>query len=153
MPPLRALGRQAGAGAGIRVLGALLLCLALWGCAPSPPVILSPPRKPIPAHTVWFYVKPYWPTPHRIIARLDTQALGGFSGGGTDCATLIQLRREAARLGANEVLLKVSAVFAAASLRTVPSGPAYQGFAAYSPHRTKAHALILNEKNCARLLR
>ncbi|EQD56070.1 hypothetical protein B1B_09069 [mine drainage metagenome] len=119
----------------------------------APPVLLSHPRQPIAPSAVWFYAKPYWPTPYRIIARLDTRSLGGFSSGGTDCATLIRLRRQAAALGANDVLLRVVAVFGVFSLSHVPSGPAYQGFAAYSPSHPKAHALILNEKNCKRLLR
>ncbi len=128
------------------------MVLALAGCL-APPRIVSPPRSPIAAQDVWFYTKPHWPKPYRIIARLDTTALGGFSGGGTNCAALMRLRREAAALGANDVLLRVSAVFGAISLSQYPSGPAYQGFAAYSTSHPKAHAMILNQKTCKRYLR
>ncbi len=131
----------------------MAVTLALTACMSAKPLLLGHPRRPISPERVWFYAKPYWPKPYHIIARLDTQALGGFSSGATDCATLIRLRREAARLGANDVLLRISAVFGVFSLSHVPSGPAYQGFAAYSPEHPKAHALILNEKNCKRLLR
>ncbi|MHB1544641.1 MAG: hypothetical protein ACYCS1_10545 [Gammaproteobacteria bacterium] len=49
--------------------------------------------------------------------------------------------------------MRVSAVFGVSPGYAPSSGPAYQGFAAYSPSHPKAHALILNEKHRKRLLR
>ena len=100
-------------GASLRVLTAMsprrllapaaLSILLLAGCANTHRVMLAPPR---PAITVE-QVKVYHVAPSRFeeIARLESSSAIGFGTPGQTDAALLRLRREAAKLGANGVLL------------------------------------------------
>lgn len=84
----------------------LLSVLLLSGCIASP-TFLRPAGKAIPLSQVRFYVKPQWPRQKVVIARLYTGGyLGGMSSIYLDCRILLALRKEAARIGANSVLLE-----------------------------------------------
>ncbi len=84
----------------------LLSVLVLSGCIASP-TFLRPAGKAIPLSRVRFYVKPHWPHQKVVIARLYTGGyLGGLSSLYVDCRILLALRKEAARIGANAVLLE-----------------------------------------------
>ena len=85
------------------VMGALL---ALSGCSlVGPPTALAPPRTPLPPHEVSFWVKPAWPHRFVLLAKLDTSLLGWDNSPGLNCRILEKLRQQAARMGANAVLL------------------------------------------------
>ncbi len=84
----------------------LLSVLLLSGCIASP-TFLRPAGKAIPLSQVRFYVKPQWPRQKVVIARLYTGGyLGGMSSIYLDCRILLALRKEAARIGADAVLLE-----------------------------------------------
>jgi len=84
----------------------LLAALSLTACATSH-VMIGKARPPISADMVQIYTRP--PTTHyEEIARLDTSSQGSFSftaQGKTD-AVINRLKTEAAKLGANGVLLQ-----------------------------------------------
>jgi hypothetical protein len=80
-----------------------LSALLLAGCASTHRVILSPPRPAIAVEQV----KVYHVAPKRFeeIARLESSSAIGFGTPGQTDAAIARLRREAAKLGANGVLL------------------------------------------------
>ena len=80
-----------------------LSALLLAGCASTHRVILSPPRPAIAVEQV----KVYHVAPKRYeeIARLESSSAIGFGTPGQTDAAIARLRREAAKLGANGVLL------------------------------------------------
>ena len=87
-----------------RLLTALALStLLLAGCASTHWVILSPPRPAIAVEQV----RVYHVAPKRFeeIARLESSSAIGFGTSGQTDAAIARLRREAAKLGANGVLL------------------------------------------------
>jgi hypothetical protein len=87
-----------------RLLTALALStLLLAGCASTHRVILAPPRPAIAVEQV----KVYHVAPKRFeeIARLESSSAIGFGTPGQTDAAIARLRREAAKLGANGVLL------------------------------------------------
>ncbi|GAB3745890.1 hypothetical protein [Lysobacter olei] len=87
-----------------RLLSALVLSvLLLGGCASTHRVILAPPRPAIAVEQV----KVYHVAPKRFeeIARLESSSAIGFGTAGQTDAAILRLRREAAKLGANGVLL------------------------------------------------
>lgn len=87
-----------------RLLSALALsALLLAGCASTHRVILAPPRPAIAVEQV----KVYHVAPKRFeeIARLESSSAIGFGTSGQTDAAIARLRREAAKLGANGVLL------------------------------------------------
>lgn len=87
-----------------RLLTALALStLLLAGCASTHRVILSPPRPAIAVEQV----RVYHVAPKRFeeIARLESSSAIGFGTSGQTDAAIARLRREAAKLGANGVLL------------------------------------------------
>ena len=92
----------------VRPLLLLLLALALAGCSTSH-VLTGTPRPPIDPSQVRIY---YGPPPggYEEIARLDVGS-GAFTYGKQNKANAVlrNLRREAARLGANGVLLQGTA--------------------------------------------
>ncbi len=82
----------------------LLLALALAaGCASTSKVMLGPARAPVAAEAVRVYVDP--PARFEEIARLETESAVGFGTPGQTDSAIARLRREAAALGANGVLL------------------------------------------------
>ena len=81
---------------------ALLLGLSA-GCASTSKVMLGPARAPIAAESVQVYVEP--PARFEEIARLETDSPIGFGTPGQTDSAIARLRREAAALGANGVLL------------------------------------------------
>ena len=88
----------------LRLLSASALsALLLAGCASTHRVILAPPRPAIAVEQV----KVYHVAPKRYeeIARLESSSAIGFGTPGQTDAAIARLRREAAKLGANGVLL------------------------------------------------
>lgn len=84
----------------------LLLIAALSvlaGCASTSKVMLGPAFAPVPAESVRVYVDP--PAHFQEIARLETDSAIGFGTPGQTDSAIATLRREAAALGANGVLL------------------------------------------------
>lgn len=81
--------------------GALLLLLA--GCAGVSRVMLAAPRPAIAVEQVRVYQVP--PKRYEEIARLDASSAIGFGTQGQANAAINRLRREAAKLGADGVLL------------------------------------------------
>lgn len=82
----------------------LLFALALVaGCASTSKVMLGPARAPVAAEAVRVYVDP--PARFDEIARLETDSPIGFGTPGQTDSAIARLRREAAALGANGVLL------------------------------------------------
>ena len=82
----------------------LLLALAFAaGCASTSKVMLGPARAPVAAEAVRVYVEP--PARFEEIARLETESAVGFGTPGQTDSAIARLRREAAALGANGVLL------------------------------------------------
>lgn len=87
-----------------RLITAFALSFVLLaGCASTHRVILSPPRPAIAVEQV----KVYHVAPKRFeeIARLESSSAIGFGTPGQTDAAIERLRREAAKLGANGVLL------------------------------------------------
>lgn len=83
------------------VLASLLLVLA--GCASTHRVMLGPARPAIAPEQVQVYVQP--PARFEEIARIETESAIGFGTPGQTDSAIATLRREAAALGANGVLL------------------------------------------------
>ena len=109
------------------VLAATLTALLLAGCATSH-VMLGKARPPISPDQVQIYDHPP-PGPYQEIARLDTSSQGSFSftaQGKTD-AVINRLKTEAAKLGANGVLLQGIGDQASGSIGTAAGGGGYSG--------------------------
>lgn len=88
-----------------RVRSGILLVLAgLVGCA-SAPRIVGPVRPAIRASQVMIFTPPLVPKHYVVVAQLDGEGFGGYSFPSYDRRILRKLRREAARLGANGLLL------------------------------------------------
>lgn len=86
-----------------RTAAVLLLLLALAACASTHRVMLGPARAPVAPEQVQVYVQP--PARFEEIARLETESAIGFGTAGQTDSAIATLRREAAALGANGVLL------------------------------------------------
>lgn len=87
----------------LRALLLVVVLAGLAGCASTSKVMLGPARPPVPAESVRVYVAP--PTRFEEIARLETESPIGFGTPGQTDSAIARLRREAAALGANGVLL------------------------------------------------
>ncbi|HET8818364.1 MAG TPA: hypothetical protein VFM73_02350 [Xanthomonadaceae bacterium] len=81
----------------------VFMLLAVAGCASTSKVMLGPARPPIPAEAVRVYVDP--PARFQEIARLEADSAIGFGTPGQTDSAIATLRREAAALGANGLLL------------------------------------------------
>ena len=106
---------------------AAVLALLLTACATSH-VMLGKARPPISPDQVQIYDHPP-PGPYQEIARLDTSSQGSFSftaQGKTD-AVIQRLRNEAAKLGANGVLLEGIGDQVSGSIGTSAGGGGYSG--------------------------
>jgi hypothetical protein len=104
-----------------------LTALLLVACATSH-VMLGKARPPISPDQVQIYDRPP-PGPYQEIARLDTSSQGSFSfsaQGKTD-AVIARLKTEAAKLGANGVLLQGISDQASGSVGTSAGGGGYSG--------------------------
>ncbi|MBN6149781.1 hypothetical protein JR065_05480 [Xanthomonas sp. AmX2] len=86
-----------------RPLLPLALLFALGGCASSSKVMLSAPRPPIDPALVQVYSTP--PAGAEDIAQLESSSAVGFGTQGQTDAAVARLKREAAKLGANGVVL------------------------------------------------
>lgn len=87
-------------------LRALLVVSALAilaGCASTSKIMLGPARPAVAPESVRVYVEP--PTRFEEIARLESDSPIGFGTPGQTDSAIARLRREAAALGANGVLL------------------------------------------------
>src|SRR5690606_22761005 len=82
---------------------AIALLLVLAGCASTHRVMLGQPRPAIAPEQVQVYVQP--PARFEEIAQLETESAIGFGTAGQTDSAIARLRREAAALGANGVLL------------------------------------------------
>lgn len=90
----------------MRTTATLVVSLAmvvLAGCASSSRLMLGAPRPAIAVEQVRVYQVP--PKRYEEIARLDASSAIGFGTQGQSNATINRLRREAAKLGADGVLL------------------------------------------------
>ncbi|HEV8694771.1 MAG TPA: hypothetical protein VGQ93_11415 [Lysobacter sp.] len=87
----------------MRALIAIVLAAALAGCASVHHVMLGPARPPISPDLVKVYQVP--PKQYQEIARLDATSAVGFGTQGQTNAAINRLAREAAKLGANGVIL------------------------------------------------
>ncbi|WP_045770712.1 hypothetical protein [Xanthomonas albilineans] len=87
----------------IRPLLPLALLLALAGCASSSKVMVGAARPPIDPALVQIYSTP--PTGAVDIAQLEASSAAGFGTQGQTDAALARLKQEAAKLGANGVVL------------------------------------------------
>jgi hypothetical protein len=87
----------------MRTAPVLLLLAALSGCASVHHVMLSAPRPAIDPAQVKVYQVP--PKQYVEIARLDAKSGAGFGTQGQIDATINRLANEAAKLGANGVIL------------------------------------------------
>ena len=85
------------------LLGAALLALTLAGCASSSKVLLGQPRPAIDPALVQIYNTP--PAGSIEIAQLEATSAAGFGTQGQTDAAIARLKREAAALGANGVVL------------------------------------------------
>lgn len=85
----------------LAALSAVLLVAG--GCASTHRVMLAPARAAIPDSQVRVYQVP--PKRYEEIARLDTTSAIGFGTQGQTDAAIERLAREAAKLGANGVIL------------------------------------------------
>ena len=106
---------------------AAVLAFLLTACATSH-VMLGKARPPLSPDEVQIYDHPP-PGPYQEIARLDTSSQGSFSftaQGKTD-AVIQRLKNEAAKLGANGVLLEGIGDQASGSIGTSAGGGGYSG--------------------------
>jgi hypothetical protein len=89
----------------MRRLPAVLLVLPLFlaGCAGASKVMLGPARAPVDPATVRIYTVP--PPGSQEIAQLEASSAVGFGTQGQTDAAVARLKREAAALGANGVVL------------------------------------------------
>lgn len=85
------------------VLAASLVVLGLSGCAGVSKVMLAPARAPVDPSQVQVYAAP--PPGSQEIAQLEASSAVGFGTQGQTDAALARLKREAAALGANGVVL------------------------------------------------
>lgn len=86
-----------------RLFTAALLGLALAGCASSSKVMVGQARAPIDPALVRVYSTP--PAGATEIAQLESTSAAGFGTQGQTDAAVARLKREAAKLGANGVVL------------------------------------------------
>ena len=86
-----------------RIAVVILVCAAMSGCASIHASMLGAPRPAIALEQVRVYQVP--PRRYEQIARLDASSAIGFGTQGQTNAAINRLRREAARLGADGVLL------------------------------------------------
>ncbi|OAX54508.1 hypothetical protein [Xanthomonas graminis] len=87
----------------VRPLLPLALLCALAGCASSSKVMVGAPRPPIDPALVQIYSTP--PLGAVDIAQLESSSAAGFGTQGQTDAAMARLKREAAKLGANGVVL------------------------------------------------
>ncbi len=80
------------------------LILTLTACL-SPPHIVGPLHPPISPSAVVVYRPRLLPRHYTVIAKLDATGYGGCSSRGVDRIMVAELRKQAARLGANGILL------------------------------------------------
>ncbi|MBW8373493.1 hypothetical protein [Stenotrophomonas sp.] len=87
----------------IRCAALLGLALLSAGCASTSKVMLSQARAPVDPATVQIYSTP--PAGSQEIAQLESASAVGFGTQGQTDAAVMRLKREAAALGANGVIL------------------------------------------------
>lgn len=89
----------------LRTLGiGVVLVLGLAACIAAPRIV-GPIHPPISPAKVRVFKSPFIPLHYTIVARLDATGYGGCDSPGLDRIVLARLRRQAARLGANGILL------------------------------------------------
>ena len=86
-----------------RLIAALTVSLALAGCASTSKVMLNPARAPIDPAQVQIYSVP--PPGSQDIPQLESSSAVGFGAQGQTDAAVARLKREAAALGANGIVL------------------------------------------------
>ncbi len=87
----------------VQSFAVLTLVAALTACAGTSKVMLGQPRAPIDASQVQIYSTP--PPGSVEIAQLEASSAVGFGSQGQTDAAIARLKREAAALGANGVIL------------------------------------------------
>lgn len=92
------------AGLAVRIGCAAVILSALTACR-SPPRMVAPARPALSPTSVVVYQPPLLPRHYTVMAKLDATGYGGWSSRGVDRIVLQRLRREAAGIGANGILL------------------------------------------------
>lgn len=106
---------------------------ALMACRiePQPPQVLGQVHEPIDFHSVHVYVPKCAPPQYKTVAKLDASKLGNFSSYQFDIRWIKALRKQAAELGANALLLiPVGHVVGAGAVR---HGPGFKALAIRGP--------------------
>jgi hypothetical protein len=115
------------AGEAVKYSGVLILvtCVSIGGCAPATRVLPGPTRAPIPVDQVLIYDQP--PPNALDVAILHASSHSVFSPGGASATDKVvqQLRVQAARLGANGVVLQGFSDRQTASLGTGVGSESY----------------------------
>lgn len=83
-----------------------LVTVLLASCAVGPPDMLTHAKAPIPRDQVSFWLKPAWPAHYVKMARLDASFLGWGNSPRLNCHILKRFQKQAAKIGANAVLLE-----------------------------------------------
>jgi hypothetical protein len=125
----------------IRLWVATAFAWALWGCATSSHVLVGTPRPPISPESVRIYSQP--PAQYEEIARINATSQGSMaitSQQNMDKA-IERLKREAAKLGANGVLLQGVADQPSGSIGTGVGSSSYGGNSAVGVGVGSAFAL------------
>lgn len=86
-----------------RLVVVLLLALALSACASGSVVVTGTKRPPIAASEVQFYSKP--PAEYEVIGVVKASSEWGFTQQGSTDYAVEELKKQAAAIGANGVLL------------------------------------------------
>jgi hypothetical protein len=111
----------------VKYSGVLILvtCVSIGGCAPATRVLPGPTRAPIPVDQVLIYDQP--PPDALDVAILHASSHSVFSPGGASATDKVvqQLRVQAARLGANGVVLQGFSDRQTASLGTGVGSESY----------------------------
>ncbi|MGH8161713.1 MAG: hypothetical protein ACRESR_06150 [Gammaproteobacteria bacterium] len=119
------------------LIGSLLL---FAGCSlsPQPPRIVGQMRAPIDFHAVRLYLPQCAPAQYETVAKLDASKLGNFSSYQFNLRWIKQLRKQAAGLGANGLLLvQVNSPLEIGAIR---HGPAFTANAIWEPPETAPHS-------------
>lgn len=112
-------------------LFATLLTLAACSLSPNPPRIVGRMRAPIDYHAVRLYLPQCTPAHYRTVAHLDASRLGNFSSYQANMRWIGFLRRQAAGMGANGLL--IIPINQALTIGPIRHGPAFRAQAIWEP--------------------
>ncbi|MGH8274387.1 MAG: hypothetical protein ACRES9_09100 [Gammaproteobacteria bacterium] len=119
----------------------ILPLFALTACSlgPQPPQVVGRMRAPIDFHAVRLYVPKCKPLRYKTVAKLDTSKLGVLSSYQFNLYWIKLLRKQAAGLGANGVLLiPLNAAVSSPGVYGSSFGPAFKASAIWEPQQAPA---------------